>query len=141
MRKGSLEVRVFPFLDQDQYDRLLWACDINLVRGEDSFVRGQWAARPLLWQIYPQQEGAHWPKLQAFLGLYCTGLPPEIAAPVRRLWEVWNQGDASGIESAWPGFWDKRLALQAHARDWAAGLARTGNLANNLAEFCQNLLK
>jgi len=139
--KGSLEVRVFPFLDQDQYDRLLWACDLNLVRGEDSFVRGQWAARPLLWQIYPQQEAAHWPKLQAFLELYCAGLPAEIARPVRRFWEAWNHGDAAGVEAAWPDYWELRPALKSHARAWAAGLGRTGNLANNLAEFCQNLLK
>ncbi len=141
LRKAGLEVRIFPFLDQDQYDRLLWACDFNLVRGEDSFVRGQWAARPLLWQIYPQQEGAHWPKLQAFLGLYCAGLPPEVAAAVARLWQAWNKGDAAEVESAWPGYWENRLALQAHARRWAGQLARTGNLANNLAQFCENLLK
>jgi uncharacterized repeat protein (TIGR03837 family) len=111
------------------------------VRGEDSFVRAQCAARPLLWQIYPQQAGAHWPKLQAFLGLYCMGLAPEVAAPVARLWETWNRGDAAGIEAAWPGYWEMRPALQAHARGWAAGLAGSGNLANNLAEFCENLLK
>lgn len=141
LRKDSLEVRVFSFLDQDQYDRLLWACDFNLVRGEDSFVRGQWAARPLLWQIYPQQEGAHWPKLQAFLELYCAGLPPEVAAAVTKLWQAWNQGEDSAVETAWPGYWEHRLALQAHARRWAGQLAETGNLANNLAKFCENLLE
>lgn len=141
LRQGKLEIRIFPFLDQDHYDRLLWACDMNLVRGEDSFVRAQWAARPMLWQIYPQQERAHWPKLQAFLGLYCAGLPQPLAAPIARLWEAWNQDDAAGIAAAWPGYWEKRLALQAHALAWAAGLARTGNLANNLVKFCDNLLK
>lgn len=141
LRKDGLEVRVFSFLDQDQYDRLLWACDFNLVRGEDSFVRGQWAARPLLWQIYPQQEGAHWPKLQAFLGLYCAGLPAEVAAAVTRLWQAWNQGEDSAVETAWLGCWAHRLALQAHARRWAGQLAETGNLANNLAKFCENLLE
>jgi len=141
LREGSLEVRVFPFLDQDSYDRLLWACDMNLVRGEDSFVRAQWAARPLLWQIYPQQERAHWPKLQAFLGLYCAGLAPETAAPVVSLWGAWNQGDAAAVEAAWPSYWENRLALQVHAKDWAADLVRAGNLANNLAQFCENLLK
>lgn len=141
LQKGNLEVRIFPFLDQDGYDRLLWACDLNLVRGEDSFVRAQWAARPLLWQIYPQQEGAHWPKLQAFLGLYGLGLPPAAAASVARLWQAWNEGDPSAVESAWPGFWEHRLELQAHARRWAGQLAGIGNLANGLAQFCENLLK
>ena len=141
LRKAGLEVRIFPFLDQDLYDRLLWACDFNLVRGEDSFVRGQWAAQPLLWQAYPQQAGAHWPKLQAFLALYGEGLPPEIAAAVTRMWQAWNKGDAAEVEAAWPNFWEHRLELHEHARRWAAQLAGIGDLANNLAQFCENLLK
>jgi uncharacterized repeat protein (TIGR03837 family) len=141
LRKGKLEVRIFPFLDQDSYDRLLWACDLNLVRGEDSFVRGQWAARPLLWQIYPQQSEAHWPKLEAFLGLYCQELPAEAGAALTSFWRAWNKGDAAEVESAWIGFWKHRVELQAHALRWAAQLATTGNLANNLAQFCENLLK
>ncbi|MBE0612850.1 MAG: elongation factor P maturation arginine rhamnosyltransferase EarP [Burkholderiales bacterium] len=141
LRKAGLEVRIFPFLDQDRYDRLLWACDLNLVRGEDSFVRGQWAARPMLWQIYPQAEGVHLPKLQAFLDLYCAGLPPETAAALTRFWQAWNRGDAAGVESVWPEFWRHRPVLDAHARRWSEKLAAGGNLANNLAQFCENLLK
>jgi uncharacterized repeat protein (TIGR03837 family) len=141
LRKDELEVRIFPFLEQDRYDRLLWACDLNLVRGEDSFVRGQWAARPLLWQIYPQKEGAHWPKIDAFLGLYCQGLPTETAAALTRFWRAWNKGDGRTVEAAWTGFWEHRPELQAHALRWAGQLAKTGNLANSLAQFCENLLK
>jgi uncharacterized repeat protein (TIGR03837 family) len=141
LRRSRLEVRIFPFLDQDEYDRLLWACDLNLVRGEDSFVRAQWAARPLLWQIYPQEAGAHWPKLDAFLGLYCAGLQQEAAAALASFSRAWNKGDAGQVEAAWSGFWDQRQALQSHARRWAEQLTGTGNLANNLAQFSENLLK
>ena len=141
LRKAGLEVGIFPFLDQDSYDRLLWACDLNLVRGEDSFVRAQWAARPLLWQIYPQKEGAHWPKLEAFLGLYCQGLPEQAAAALVSFWRAWNKGDGTAVAAAWTGFWGHRLELQAHALRWAGHLAKTGNLANNLAQICENLLK
>src|SRR5690606_22123743 len=42
---GALTVRVIPFVPQPDYDRLLWACELNFVRGEDSFVRAQWAQR------------------------------------------------------------------------------------------------
>jgi len=141
LRKAGLKVSIFAFLDQDRYDRLLWACDFNLVRGEDSFVRAQWAARPLLWQIYPQQEGAHQPKLQAFLDLYCAGLAAETRVAVTGLWQAWNEGDDVGVEAAWPGFWKHRIELQEHARRWAVQLGGTGDLANNLAQFCENLLK
>ncbi|MFH1043605.1 MAG: elongation factor P maturation arginine rhamnosyltransferase EarP [Pseudomonadota bacterium] len=141
LRKAGLEVRIFPFLDQDRYDRLLWACDLNLVRGEDSFVRAQWAERPLLWQIYPQKEGAQWPKLEAFLGLYCQELSEKTAAALTRAWRAWNKGDGAEVESAWFGFWEHRVELHSHALRWAGQLAKAGNLANNLGQFCENLLK
>lgn len=141
LRKDRLELRIFPFLDQDGYDRLLWACDFNLVRGEDSFVRAQWAARPMLWQIYPQKEDAHLPKLEAFLALYCQGLPHDTAAALARFWRAWNQGDAGAVEAAWNDYCGHRPALQAHAQRWADRLTSSGNLANKLASFSENLLK
>jgi hypothetical protein len=61
-------------VDQDSYDQLLWACNLNFVRGEDSCVRAQWAARPLVWQAYPQADAAHWDKTNALLAHYIEGL-------------------------------------------------------------------
>jgi uncharacterized repeat protein (TIGR03837 family) len=52
---------------QPQFDEMLWACDLNLVRGEDSLVRALWAGQPLVWHIYPQHDNAHHDKLDAFL--------------------------------------------------------------------------
>ena len=52
---------------QPQFDEMLWACDLNLVRGEDSLVRALWAGQPLIWHIYPQHDHAHHAKLEAFL--------------------------------------------------------------------------
>lgn len=141
LRKSTLEVRVFPFLDQDRYDRLLWACDLNLVRGEDSFVRGQWAARPLVWQIYPQKEQAHSPKLEAFLGLYCRGLQADSGAALAGFWRAWNSGDGKALKAAWPAYRGQLPQLREHAQRWAEDLGKTGNLANNLVQFCENLLK
>ena len=37
------------------------------MRGEDSLVRALWAAKPWVWQIYPQHDGAHGPKLEALM--------------------------------------------------------------------------
>ena len=70
--RGALTVRVLPFVPQDDYDRLLWACDVNFVRGEDSFVRAQWAGQPFLWHIYLQDENLHHVKLRAFLQRYAA---------------------------------------------------------------------
>ncbi|MDO5101682.1 MAG: elongation factor P maturation arginine rhamnosyltransferase EarP [Lautropia sp.] len=66
-----------PFLPQTEFDHLLWSGDLNLVRGEDSWIRALWAGKPWLWQAYPQAEAAHLDKLDAFL----TRASAMIAAP------------------------------------------------------------
>jgi uncharacterized repeat protein (TIGR03837 family) len=65
--RGALQLHFLPWLGQREYDELLWACDLNFVRGEDSLVRGLLAGVPSVWQIYPQDDGAHHAKLEAFL--------------------------------------------------------------------------
>jgi uncharacterized repeat protein (TIGR03837 family) len=65
----QLRITYLPTLTQGDFDHLLWACDLNFVRGEDSLVRALWAGKPLVWQIYPQEDAAHIPKLDAFLDM------------------------------------------------------------------------
>ncbi len=145
---ASLRCIAIPFLPQDQYDLLLWACDVNFVRGEDSFVRAQWAARPFVWHIYPQDDGAHWVKLAAFLARYTAGLDRAHAAAVTSLWEAWNRREAApshdaakpGLPEAWAGFAARLPALEAHARTWADRLAQRRDLAAALADFVDNVL-
>ena len=57
-RHGALRCHALPALTQPQFDELLWSCDLNCVRGEDSLVRAIWAGKPWLWHIYPQDDGA-----------------------------------------------------------------------------------
>lgn len=64
---SSLSISYLPAVPQFEFDHLLWACDMNFVRGEDSLVRALWAGRPFVWHIYPQDDGAHAAKLEAFL--------------------------------------------------------------------------
>lgn len=134
LRRGSLEVRILPFLSQDDYDRLLWACDCNFVRGEDSFLRGQWALRPMVWQPYPQAEGTHLHKLEAFLRIYCRGMPDGMDRAVAALWGAWSRGE--GMAMAWPAFWAQRAGLVRHAEAWVTTLQGKGDLASKLAQFC-----
>ncbi len=65
--RGHLRLHVLPWMSQREYDELLWACDLNFVRGEDSLVRALLAGVPSVWQIYPQDDAAHHDKLDAFL--------------------------------------------------------------------------
>ena len=81
---GPLVLHAMPWLEQVAFDELLWASDFNFVRGEDSLVRALWAGQPFVWQLYPQDDGAHHAKLQAFLDW--------VQAPsgMRRFHEAWN---------------------------------------------------
>jgi uncharacterized repeat protein (TIGR03837 family) len=136
--RGALQVQVLPFLGQNDYDRLLWSCDLNAVRGEDSFVRAQWAGRPLLWHIYKQEEDAHLEKLAAFLARYVEGLSAPAASALEAFWEAWNRAEPlatswSQVEVHWP-------ELRLHAERWCAERAAQADLASALAQFYENWL-
>ncbi|MBC3482438.1 elongation factor P maturation arginine rhamnosyltransferase EarP [Pseudomonas sp. SWRI59] len=136
--RGALTVQILPFVSQDDYDRLLWSCDFNAVRGEDSFVRAQWAGRPMLWHIYVQDENAHWEKLEAFLEHYRHGLSADASAALVALWRAWNMDRDVG--QAWQAAQQHWPELQQHARDWAARQATRPDLAMALVQFYRNWL-
>jgi uncharacterized repeat protein (TIGR03837 family) len=141
-QRGALRLHVLPFSDQDTYDHLLWACDLNFVRGEDSCVRAQWAARPMVWQAYPQADSAHWDKLNALLAHYTQGLQTGAARTVTALWQHWNgMPDTQDMATCWPA-WRAQLAVIAqHAKDWASHLESAGKLTDKLVEFAESKLK
>ena len=128
---GSLSLHPLPFLPQQRYDELLWACDLNFVRGEDSFVRAQWAAKPFVWHIYPQAEEAHLVKLDAFLAKHPAG------AALRPFWQAWN-----GVGRVdWPAFAAGLPGLKAPSQEWAKTLTERPDLASRLVQFCIERLK
>lgn len=138
-QRGRLILHVLPFLPQARYDELLWACDLNFVRGEDSLVRGLWAARPLVWHIYPQQDDAHRIKLDAFLARYGAGLSPQAATALQDFWQAWNAGKGAG--QAWMNYRRHQAEFDTHARNWVDDLLKNGDLAAHLVQFCQSKLK
>lgn len=88
---GMLSICYLPALTQVDFDHLLWACDLNFVRGEDSLVRALWAGQAFVWQLYPQHDAAHHAKLEAFLTL--------LGAPCgwRDFHRVWNEVPHRGV--------------------------------------------
>lgn len=111
---SRLAISCLPYLSQRDYDHLLWACELNFVRGEDSLVRALWAGKPFVWHIYPQDDGAHLLKLSAFLDW--LEAPPSL----RDFHAVWNGSAPGPLPSADPPAWtdcvqrgrDKLLAQQ-----------------------------
>ena len=117
-----------PFVPQEDYDWLVAHCDFNLVRGEDSFVRAQWAGKPFLWDIYPQEDLAHEIKLEAFLKLYfedASSTLSTIAIPAMK----W-----ASPETWWPllDTWTN------HSKAWAAKLRALGPLEGKILDFVKS---
>jgi len=125
----GLRWHALPYLSQPDYDHLLWACDLNFVRGEDSFVRAQWAGKPLVWQIYPQADGAHGPKLEAFMDCFLQGAEPVLAGSTRALWRAWN-----GL-APWTEALPEAGQSLAQAQAWRAELAAQPDLVTQLLGF------
>ncbi|QOH78574.1 elongation factor P maturation arginine rhamnosyltransferase EarP [Plesiomonas shigelloides] len=135
-QRGNLSLQVLPFTDQRGFDRLLWSCDFNFIRGEDSFVRAQWAAVPVIWHIYPQEEEAHMEKLDAFLERYLASWDEASADLMRRFSRGYNQGKISA--SDWNSLFIQRELLKKNAIEWADLLAETEDLACQLVNFSES---
>jgi len=138
VQQGNLRLVRVPFVTQDEYDTMLWASDFNFVRGEDSFVRAQWAARPMAWHIYPQEDDAHRPKLAAFVDRYTSILDPAASRAVRALFEAWN--GAGDMAVAWSEVQPHMEDWTAAAGAWAAELASRPDLATGLVDAAANRL-
>lgn len=135
--EGNLSIYPLPFLPQIRYDELLWTCDLNFVRGEDSFVRAQWAGKPFVWQIYPQADAAHRLKLEAFLRRYTRGADTASTQTLSDFWHAWN-GEGS---LDWNRFGAALPELTPLARNWNDQLAQRPDLATSLVQFCLERLK
>jgi uncharacterized repeat protein (TIGR03837 family) len=133
--RGALSLRVLPFVPQPDYDRLLWACDLNFVRGEDSFVRAQWADRPFIWHIYPQEENLHHKKLRAFLDRYADGL-----GELRSFSLGWNGAiDIASMPAAWQDLQAALPRIAIRAEEWRREVLAHGDLTTKLLEFARDL--
>ena len=125
---ASLKVFSLPFVSQDHYDWLLSQCDLNIVRGEDSFVRAQLAGKPFIWHIYPQEDYAHEAKLEAFLALYLEEASKDLQKACRQAmhWEM-------------PSNWFSQIQMwESHSQSWRQQLLKKqgdGGLAARLMGF------
>jgi uncharacterized repeat protein (TIGR03837 family) len=136
MRRGLLRCIALPWLTQPQFDRLLWACDLNFVRGEDSFVRAQWAGNPFVWQAYPQDDGVHLEKVDAFLARHLDDAPASTAAAIKSWWTWWN--GAGPLPRGSDGG-DETHAWETVSKHWTQSLAAAPDLTTRLLGFVKKV--
>jgi uncharacterized repeat protein (TIGR03837 family) len=135
IKSGNLTLQMLPFLSQEDYDYLLWACDINFVRGEDSWVRAIWSGQPFIWQPYWQEGNVHLLKLNAFLDGFYTH--PDIDRTLMKLHESWSTEVFH--HHAWQDYLTKLGAVSEHTKQQSNRLIQQDDLATRLLAFCANL--
>ncbi|AQS35973.1 conserved hypothetical protein, PP_1857 family [Shewanella psychrophila] len=135
LKLDSLTLHILPMTDQQSYDRLLWSCDFNIVRGEDSFVRAQWAAKPFIWHIYGQEDDAHLDKLSAFSSLYTASLDKETGVTWSRLNLAFNKEEDETAVNMWKKLHERRTLMDKHAIKWPKSALNDTDLATRLVQF------
>jgi uncharacterized repeat protein (TIGR03837 family) len=135
---GNLTLHILPMTDQQGYDQLLWSCDLNIVRGEDSFLRAQWAAKPFIWHIYPQEDDYHLEKLAAFMQCYCDNLSLQASNIYRSLNIAFNKEQADATAQEWQKLDLIKPELSLHAQLWPINVLNDADLASRLVQFVKN---
>ncbi|PSJ81449.1 elongation factor P maturation arginine rhamnosyltransferase EarP [Neisseria iguanae] len=133
-----------PFVAQQDFDRLLQLSDGLMVRGEDSFVRAQLAAKLFFWHIYPQNEMAHLEKLHAFWQKTAPFYPPHVMVAHQSLSDELNGAHELSAEqrlNAWQTLMEHRQQWQQSVADWQDFLFSQSSAIEKLAKFVSNTLK
>jgi uncharacterized repeat protein (TIGR03837 family) len=128
LKDSPLRIIQLPFIPQEDYDWLLSRCDLNLVRGEDSFVRAQWAGKPFIWDIYPQSDQAHEVKLEAFLDLYFKSASSSLI----------KQGKTAMKWSDPHEWWGLMAEWTVHSANWSDKLRALGQLEVKILDFVKS---
>jgi len=148
--RDGLTFAVHPWFDQAQFDRLLWSCELNLIRGEDSWVRAHWANRPFLWQPYRQDEYAHIDKLNAFTTRLCAHGRVNAGGRATRLMsaispsEHDHQSEASAqneMTDAVADYLADLPAIETMHQRWSQHLLAQTSLTDRLAAFIADHLQ
>ena len=132
------------FVPQNDFDKLLHLSDGLIVRGEDSFVRAQFSAKPFFWHIYPQDEMVHLDKLHAFWEKAGVFYPKDVFAAHRLLSDELNGAmtlsDKNRLQ-AWQILREQSFRWQQAAKGWQNFLFNQPSALEKLAKFVSNTLK
>lgn len=132
--QGKLEVINVPFIEQTEFDSLLWLSDINFIRGEDSLAQASWCKTPIIWQAYVQTDNSHIDKLNAWLAI---NQAPSLA---QDLIKAWNQEDNQTVADLLPNILNTKTLSrwQASSIKFSDGLYAQLDLASNIENFYVN---
>ncbi len=124
----------YPFLNHDDFDNLLWSCDLNFVRGEDSWTRAIWAGKPFIWQPYIQGNNIHLIKLKAFLKRYCEACDQDLSEILIKIHDDWSNNKFN--EVLWRDFFKQQARLEAFVLKQSHHYFKEASFVESLVDYC-----
>ena len=128
-------IEELPYLNQNQWDKMMKECSALVIRGEESMSRACLSGIPFIWHAYPQSDEYQLVKVKALL---------------ERMRQHFEQADFEIVEKAWldingannmsfSQFFEAVPRLVSGFRDFAASLRKNGDLAANLMTYIEKL--
>ena len=124
----------YPFLNHDDFDNLLWSCDLNFVRGEDSWTRAIWAGKPFIWQPYIQENNIHLIKLKAFLKRYCEACDQDLSEILIKMHDDWSNNKFN--EVLWRDFFKQQARLETFVLKQSHHYFKEASFVESLVDYC-----
>lgn len=124
----------YPFLNHDDFDNLLWSCDLNFVRGEDSWTRAIWAGKPFIWQPYIQENNIHLIKLKAFLKRYYEACDQDLSEILIKIHNDWSNNKFN--EVLWRDFFKQQARLEAFVLKQSHHYFKEASFVESLVDYC-----
>lgn len=143
---GKIDIVMYDFLNQEEYEELINLVDFNFVRGEDSFIRAVLTGKPYIWHIYCQDEYTHLEKLDSFLDKYERIVKNDenikYLQEIRKLFKDYNFRLENNLDKSNENYlyffnnFDKITMYNEIFRDY---LIENCNLINKLKKYIENI--
>lgn len=133
---------VFPMQQQETYSYIIKACDLNVVRGEDSITQAVINGRPFLWHIYQQKDNIHLDKLRAFTELLTQNTTPKLRSIIEQAFLALDNSSSNTCSASviFNEFMIEYCQIFGLCKTWSESLIQNNSLGRNLSEFINNCL-
>ena len=155
-------VEELPYLNQNQWDKMMKECSALVIRGEESMSRACLSGIPFIWHAYPQSDEYQLVKVKALLErmrqhfeqadfeivekawLDINGANnmsfPDLTRESRHNCDVQIVGSSPTMtQNVYSQFFEAVPRLVPGFRDFAASLRKNGDLAYNLMTYIEKL--
>lgn len=138
---GNITLKATAMTDQNGYDELLLNSDFNMIRGEESAVRGMLCGKPFVWHIYPQDEDAHIVKLNALFDRMHDELPASMHQDIETIRHLNLEYNGVNTNFQLPSINSFIKTWHEVTKAWAEHLFSLGSLTLNLKQFIESKSK